>query len=52
LERLAALRQPVDDYFDRVMVMDEDPAQRGNRLATLARLKSLFDQVADFSVVD
>jgi glycyl-tRNA synthetase beta chain len=52
LERLAALREPVDRYFEQVMVMDEDPVQRGNRLATLARLKSLFDRVADFSVVD
>jgi glycyl-tRNA synthetase beta chain len=52
LRSLAALREPVDDYFDQVMVMDEDPRLRGNRLAMLARLKSLFDRVADFSVTD
>ena len=46
---LSGLREPVDRYFDHVMVMDEDAAVRGNRLAQLARLKALFDRVADFS---
>lgn len=52
LERLAELQAPVDRYFDRVMVMDEDARIRDNRLAQLARLKALFDQVADFSQAD
>jgi glycyl-tRNA synthetase beta chain len=52
LRRLARLREPVDRYFDEVMVMDEDPALRANRLATLNRLKSMFDRIADFSVAD
>ncbi len=52
LTELAALREPVDRYFDSVMVMDEDPAIRANRLAQLASLKSLFDRVADFSQAD
>jgi glycyl-tRNA synthetase beta chain len=52
LATLATLREPVDAYFDSVMVMDEDPAVRGNRLAQLAQVKQLFDRVADFSQAD
>lgn len=51
LTQLAQLRPAVDRFFDGVMVMDEDPALRRNRLALLARLKSLFDQIADLSVL-
>lgn len=49
LSALAGLRETVDQYFDHVMVMDEDATIRANRLAQLARLKGLFDRVADFS---
>ncbi|MEE4172693.1 MAG: glycine--tRNA ligase subunit beta [Xanthomonadales bacterium] len=52
LARLAALRAPVDRYFDSVMVMDDDDGIRANRLAQLVRLKALFDQVADFGQAD
>ena len=48
---LSRLREPVDAYFDAVMVMAEDPALRANRLALLARLKALFDGIADLSVL-
>jgi glycyl-tRNA synthetase beta chain len=51
LRRLARLRAPVDDFFDAVLVMDEDPVLRNNRLALLARLKGLFDRIADLSVL-
>ena len=51
LQHLARLRAPVDVFFDSVMVMDEDPQLRGNRLALLARLKALFDRIADLSVL-
>ena len=51
LGRLAALRTPVDAFFDHVMVMDDDPVVRQNRLALLARLKGLFDRIADLSVL-
>ena len=51
LKLLAGLRQPVDNFFDSVMVMDEDPALRANRLALLTRLKALFDRIADLSVL-
>ena len=49
LQRLAALRGVVDAYFDAVMVMAEDPALRGNRLALLSRLAARFLAVADVS---
>jgi len=51
LHRLSSLREPVDAFFDAVMVMDEDPLLRANRLALLARLKALFDRIADVSVL-
>ena len=51
LRALAALRAPVDAFFDSVMVMAEDPAKRQNRLALLARLRRMFLQVADISVL-
>jgi glycyl-tRNA synthetase beta chain len=51
LNELARLRPAVDLFFDAVLVMDPDPALRHNRLALLARLKSLFDQIADLSVL-
>jgi glycyl-tRNA synthetase beta chain len=47
LQRLAALREPIDRFFDGVMVMVEEPAVRVNRLALLGSLYRLFRQVAD-----
>lgn len=49
LDRLSLLREPVDDFFDSVLVMDEDTAVRRNRLAVLAELRGLFLEVADIS---
>jgi glycyl-tRNA synthetase beta chain len=49
LRELAALRQPVDTFFDDVMVMADDDAVRINRLALLAGLRTLFLDVADIS---
>lgn len=51
LGRLAALRDPVDAFFDAVMVMAEDQAKRQNRLNGLNRLRRLFTQVADISLL-
>ncbi|HEY6545577.1 MAG TPA: glycine--tRNA ligase subunit beta, partial [Dokdonella sp.] len=51
LTRLARLREPVDRYFDAVMVMADDEAVRANRLALLGRLRNLFLQVADISLL-
>jgi glycyl-tRNA synthetase beta chain len=49
LQALAALREPVDRFFDDVMVMADDAAVRTNRLALLAGLRALFLDVADIS---
>jgi glycyl-tRNA synthetase beta chain len=46
---LADLRPAVDAFFDGVMVMDPDPAQRDNRLALLRALHELFAPLADFA---
>jgi glycyl-tRNA synthetase beta chain len=46
---LAELRPVVDRFFDDVMVMDSDVAQRDNRLALLRSLHELFAPLADFS---
>ncbi|BAU71697.1 glycine--tRNA ligase subunit beta [Metapseudomonas furukawaii] len=51
LERLAALREPVDAFFDSVLVNAEDAAVRGNRYALLAKLRGLFLGVADISAL-
>ncbi|MBZ9852987.1 glycine--tRNA ligase subunit beta [Mesorhizobium sp. CA13] len=48
---LSVLREPVDSFFERVLVNDEDPAVRANRLALLARIRAATDQVADFSKI-
>lgn len=49
LNRLAGLREPVDAFFDQVLVMAEDAAVRDNRIALLNELGSLFLRIADFS---
>jgi glycyl-tRNA synthetase beta chain len=49
LRELAALRTPVDAFFDSVMVNADDPALRANRLALLARLHRSMNRVADLS---
>ena len=51
LDKLANLREPVDNFFDNVMVNAEDPALRQNRLAILNTLQGLFLQVADISLL-
>jgi glycyl-tRNA synthetase beta chain len=49
LKALAQLREPVDRFFDQVMVMVEEPLTRRNRLALLRQLAGLMNQVADIS---
>ncbi|AWV90837.1 glycine--tRNA ligase subunit beta [Bradymonas sediminis] len=50
-QALISLKSPVDDFFDNVMVMAEDAAQRDNRIALLGELRSLFMRVADISKI-
>ena len=49
LQALVALRAPVNDFFDRVMVMDENIGRRNNRLALLRDVQGLLGGVADLS---
>ncbi|MFL1456879.1 glycine--tRNA ligase subunit beta [Marinobacter sp. GN3S48] len=51
LTSLASLREPVDNFFDEVMVMADDEAIRNNRLAMLNQLRNLFLRVADISLL-
>jgi glycyl-tRNA synthetase beta chain len=51
LARLATLREPVDAFFEAVMVNAEDANVRANRYALLARLRGLFLGVADISLL-
>jgi glycyl-tRNA synthetase beta chain len=49
LQTLAALKAPVDDFFDHVMVNADDPALKANRLGLLATLHQTMNRVADLS---
>ncbi|HNY46991.1 MAG TPA: glycine--tRNA ligase subunit beta [Casimicrobium sp.] len=49
LKSFAALKAPVDEFFDKVMVMAEDKAVRNNRLALLRDLRDAMNKVADLS---
>jgi len=49
---LAALRGPIDQFFEDVTVNDEDEAKREARLALLARFRNAVHQVADFSKIE
>ncbi|MGE8497007.1 MAG: glycine--tRNA ligase subunit beta [Pseudomonas sp.] len=51
LAQLASLREPVDSFFEAVLVNAEDPSVRANRYALLAKLRGLFLGVADISVL-
>jgi glycyl-tRNA synthetase beta chain len=51
LNKLVALRPPVDAFFDNVMVMDKDEKVRFNRLSLLAEISALFHKIADFSKI-
>lgn len=51
LTQLASLREPVDAFFEHVMVMVDDPAIKKNRLKLLSRLKALLQGVADISLL-
>jgi glycyl-tRNA synthetase beta chain len=51
LTQLAALREPVDYFFDKVLVMTEDKPRRENRLLLLKQLRELFLHVADIALL-
>jgi glycyl-tRNA synthetase beta chain len=49
LAKIATLRDPVDAFFNAVMVMADDAAVRHNRLSLLSHIAALFENLADFS---
>lgn len=51
LQAIAALRAPVDAFFEGVMVMAEKPDIRANRLALLTEVGRLFEGIADFNKI-
>ncbi len=48
---LSALREPVDSFFEKVLVNDDNADIRANRLALLSRIRAATDAVADFSKI-
>jgi len=51
VRELLGLRRPIDEFFDHVLVMADDPALRDARLGLLAKVRKLFLQIADFAKV-
>jgi glycyl-tRNA synthetase beta chain len=51
LEAIASLRPDVDLFFDKILVMDNDPQVRSNRLSLLATLLEQFSTIADFAEI-
>ncbi|HYY61112.1 MAG TPA: glycine--tRNA ligase subunit beta, partial [Burkholderiales bacterium] len=49
LKALATLKSPVDAFFDKVMVMDQDPRVRANRIGFLGKLHGTMNRIADLS---
>ncbi len=52
LERVASIREIVNEFFDRVMVMDKDERIRTNRLSLLNRLRQIVLNVANFNALE
>ena len=51
LSTLSSLKEPVDNFFDKVMVNCEDTAVKNNRLALLRQLRNMFTHIADISLI-
>ncbi len=51
LSVLVSFKENIDNYFDKVFVMDKDEAVKNNRLATLTKIKNMFLAFADFSKI-
>ena len=51
MTNLSGLRQPVDAFFDAVLVNDPDAEIRANRLKLLTQIRDTFHLVADFSLI-
>jgi glycyl-tRNA synthetase beta chain len=51
LFEIVSLHKPVDDFFEGVLVMDDNPEIRNNRFALLGKIAALFEKIADFSKI-
>ena len=51
LQGMVALKEPIDAFFDKVLVMDKDEALKNNRLALLTSINRVFLKIADFSKI-
>ena len=51
LTELSTLKEPIDQFFDSVMIMVDDEKKKQNRLALLASIRTLFTKVADISLL-
>ncbi len=51
LQALARLTQPIEELFNKVMIMVEDPQLKENRLALLSNLDRMYKEVADFGKI-
>ncbi len=52
MKELSRLREPIDRFFDKVMVNVDDPDLRINRLRLLASIRDYMNTVADFSLIE
>jgi glycyl-tRNA synthetase beta chain len=52
MAHLAALRRPIDEFFDKITVNTDEPNLRENRLCLLSRIRETMNQVADFSQIE
>ncbi len=50
-DALFELREPINSFFDNVLVMDKDPQVRANRLSLLSRVREIFNLLGDFSKI-
>ena len=48
---LVGFKETIDNYFDKVFVMDKDEAIKNNRLALLKKIKDMFLTYGDFSKI-
>jgi glycyl-tRNA synthetase beta chain len=52
LLKMRSLKEPIDKYFDEVLVMDKDEEIRRNRISMLWEIRDLFFKLADFSKIN
>lgn len=51
LKQLVGLNAQIDNFFEKVLVMDKDEAVKNNRIALLSALKSYYEKIADFAKI-